>query len=240
MTVEEFGKGNEKTIVMLHGAYFVHTFSKQYPLAEKYRILVPHIMGYGSETSRVFDTDTCVNELAEYISSLGTKVLLVGFSLGAQIAIKLVAEHPELFSGVIAASPWLIKEEPLLSQILEGNRKQCAQLKKKAFCGFVGLVNGLPPAQRKEFTEQMQQLNPETVERSVDNGITLDSLGAFANVDVPVVAIAGAKEPQQVADSIRKLAEMNPNCRCEIWEKAAHNIPPVFAKRFNELIISMA
>ncbi len=27
------------------------------------------------------------------------------------------------------------------------------------------------------------------------------------------------------------MAEINPNCRCEIWDKAAHNIPPMFAKK---------
>lgn len=31
----EYGKENDKTIVFLHGANFVHSFGRQYPLAEK-------------------------------------------------------------------------------------------------------------------------------------------------------------------------------------------------------------
>lgn len=38
MKVEEYGKGKPKTIVMLHGAYFVHTFGRQYLLAKEYHI----------------------------------------------------------------------------------------------------------------------------------------------------------------------------------------------------------
>ena len=55
MYVEEYGKENRSVIVMLHGANFVHCFGRQYSLAEKYHIVVPHIMGFGNETDRVFD-----------------------------------------------------------------------------------------------------------------------------------------------------------------------------------------
>ena len=29
---------------------------------------------------------------------------------------------------------------------------------------------------------------------------------------------------------------MNENFKCEIWEKATHNIPPMFAGQFNKLL----
>lgn len=101
MKVEEYGKSNSKTIVMLHGAHFVHTFGKQYSLSKKFHIVVPHIMGFGDNTDRVFQTDECIKELADYIKSLNKKVMLIGFSLGAQLAFRLVAEYEELFESAI-------------------------------------------------------------------------------------------------------------------------------------------
>ena len=59
MKIEELGKENERIIIMLHGANFVHSFGKQYPLADTYHIIVPHIMGYGDETGRIFETEAC-------------------------------------------------------------------------------------------------------------------------------------------------------------------------------------
>ena len=236
MKIEEYGKENSSIIVMLHGANFVHCYGRQYPLAENYHLIVPHIMGFGDEADRVFDTETCVRELAGYIGTLGRKVLLVGFSLGAQLAFKLISEYKELFYSAIIVSPWLIKEEPELSEVMKINEKQFASLKKKWLCNLIGLMNGLPRAARKEFVGHMQNVKAETIRSSVDNGITFESVPGFAEVDFPIIALAGGKEQEGVRESVRKMSGLNGNCRYEIWEKAAHNIPPVFAERFNGLI----
>lgn len=236
MKIEEFGKENDEIIIMLHGANFVHSFGGQYVLAKEYHLIVPHLMGFGDHTDRIFQTEECIKELADYIKTFNKKVYLVGFSLGAQLAFRLVSEYEELFMAVIAVSPWLIKEEPFVSKIADMNIKQLKQLKNKFMCSFVGMMNGLPSEQRREFVMQMQNVSEETIRNVVYNGITIDSVPMFKNVTVPVIALAGAKEQKEVHDSVRRMAEMNENCRCEIWEKAGHNIPPLFAKKFNELI----
>ena len=240
MYVEEYGKDNKSVIVMLHGANFVHCFGRQYSLAEKYHIVVPHIMGFGKEAGRVFDADICIRELAGYIRSIDSKVFLIGFSLGAQLAFKLISEYPDLFYAAIIVSPWLNKEQPELSEVLRMNEKQFYSLKKKWLCNIIGMMNGLPSAQRKEFVRQMQEVKVETIRNSVNNGITFDGVRGFENVDFPVIALAGAKEQQSVLNSVKEMAGKNNNCRYEIWEKAAHNIPPMFSKRFNKLITETA
>lgn len=239
MYTEEYGKGNEKIVVMLHGANFVHSFSKQYVLGEKFHLIIPHLMGYGRETAKTFDAEKQVSELAEFIAALGKKVLLVGFSLGAQIAYKLVSEHQELFCGAIIISPWLDKNEKMLAAVLAQNEKQFKMFKKKWMCNLVGKMNGLSKPQRKEFVEQMQKVTLETMRNAVDNGITLESED-FESVQIPVCALAGEKEQAEVTGSVRAMSEKNPLCRYEIWEKAAHNIPPLFAERLNKLIEKMA
>lgn len=236
MQIEELGKENDKTIVMLHGAHFVHTFGRQYALAEKYHIIVPHIMGFGNHTNEVFDTDACVKELAEYIKSLNVKVCIVGFSLGAQLAFKLVSEDEELFNSAMIVSPWLIKDESMLIEVYKANIKQLHALQNRFLCGFTGIMNGLPPKQCKEFISQMQNVTEETVHNMVYNGITIESEPEFAAVSIPVIAVAGAKESRALTDGVKKMADINANCSCEIWAGAGHNIPPLFAKRFNGLI----
>lgn len=236
MYCEEYGKENEKTIVMLHGANFVHSFGKQYPLSDRYHIIVPHLMGFGREAEKIFSADEQVKELTDLISSLGKKTALVGFSLGAQVGFKLVAEQSELFTCAILVSPWLCKDKDSVEYVMKANEKQFGLFKKKWLCSFVGAMNGLPREQRKEFVEQMQKVSIETIRNSVDNGITLESVSGFDTVSIPVVALAGGKEQNMVRDSVEKMSRINDNCTYEIWEKAAHNIPPVFAKQFNELI----
>lgn len=236
MNFEEFGKEHEKTIVMLHAANYVHVFAKQYCLSDEYHLIVPHLMGYGEETDKTFNTEEQIKELAEFISSLGKKVALVGFSLGAQVGFKLLSEHPELFNCAVLVSPWLIKDRETLDKVVAMNEKQLATFKKKWLCGLIARMNGFTKEQRTSFVEQMQKVTPETVRNAVDNGITLDSVSGFDKVDVPVLALAGAKEQDFIRDGVKKLSEMNTNCTSEVWDKAAHNIPPMFAKQFNERI----
>jgi pimeloyl-ACP methyl ester carboxylesterase len=236
MKIEEYGKENEKTIIMLHGVNFVHSFGRQYLLATNYHLVIPHLMGYGYEAGRTFEVEACVRELEEFITSLNKKVMLVGYSLGAQLAFKLVSEAEDLFCAAIIVSPWLIKEEPSLSKAVEMNVKQLGLFKKKWLCNIIGLMTGLPSSQRKEFVEQMQNVKSETIKNSVDNGITFETVPQFLTVSLPIIALAGEKEPKEIKDSVKKMSEINENCRYEIWDKAAHNIPPVFAKKFNQLI----
>ena len=50
--------------------------------------------------------------------------MLAGFSLGAQLALRLVSEYEELFSGAAVISPWVIKDEASQAKAYEENRKQ--------------------------------------------------------------------------------------------------------------------
>lgn len=236
MYLEEYGKENKEIIVMLHGANFVHSFQKQYELAEEYHLIIPHLMGFGKATDQVFHTDEQIEELLTYLSAFDQKVLLVGFSLGAQLAYKLLAEHPELFTAGILVSPWLDKREDMLQFVRKQNVKQYKLFKKKGICNLVGRMNGLSGEQRREFVEQMQKVQLETILNAVDNGITLDSVKGFETVSIPVYALAGGKEQEDVKESIKRLADCNSHCKYEIWERAAHNIPQACYKEFNALI----
>ena len=131
------------------------------------------------------------------------------------------------------------KTEASIKEAVKINEKQLVSLKKKWLCNCIGLMNGLPRNARQEFVGWMQNVKAETIRKSVDNGISFESEPKFAYVHFPIVALAGEKEQKEVIDSIKKMAEMNPYCRYEIWKKAAHNIPPVFAKEFNALISNL-
>lgn len=236
MYFEQYGQRENPIVVFLHGAFFVHSFGRQYPLSEKYCLLIPHLPGFGREAKETFEASAVVSELAQFIRELGRPVTLVGFSLGAQLAVKLLAEHPELFNGAVIVSPWLIKDEGSLEEAYRANSKQVRTMKNRFMCRIIGLMNGLPGPQRDEFVEQMQQVSEQTLRNVVYNGIDLDSVEDFARVEVPVVVLAGGKEQARVINSARCLEHMNPNCRVEVWPKAAHNIPPLFRKRFNSLL----
>lgn len=237
MYAEEYGEENNQILLMLHGAFFIHTFGRQYVLADKYHLIVPHIMGYGYHTDQNFITEKAVAELADYIDGLGKPVTLIGFSLGAQLAYELICRRTELFSSAIIISPWLLKSKEEMPRMLEMNEKQYFSMQNKMKCQIIAMMNGLPKEQRTEFVNQMQSVSIDTVRNSVDNGIVFDD--RFSAVSIPAIAIAGGREQPEIIESVKKMASVNSNCICQIWAKAAHNIPPLFSTQLNKLIVEV-
>ena len=234
----EHGNNACPTIIMLHGAFFVDTFGRQYPLSDRYHMVVPHIKGFGKAAHEKFETGTAVEELRQFISQYEEPLYLVGFSLGAQLAFKLLSENPKLFKKAILVSPFLLQKETIDDEMMHENLKMLQSMKSKFTCNMIGLMNGLPKQARAEFVESMQLVSEETVRNCVDNGISFDTVSGFSACNVPTLAIAGGKEQAAVKDSVKHMAEMNAHCQYQIWDKAKHNIPPMHAKRFNEAILS--
>ena len=232
------GNSDLPVIILLHGAFFVDAFGRQYPLSDRYHMVVPHLKGFGKAANETFETEAAVNELKEFISQYEKPVYLIGFSLGAQLGFKLLSESPKLFKKAILVSPFLTDKEAAEDEMLDENLKMLRSMKSKFKCNLIGRMNGLPKQAREEFVESMQLVSEETVLNCVKNGISFDTCGGFSSCDVPVLALAGGKEHLAVQNSVKHMAEINPNCRYQIWDKAKHNIPPVFAKKFNETILS--
>lgn len=233
MYFEEYGKKENPTIIMLHGAFFADTFKKQYSLSNRYHLVLPHIKGFGKAAREEFIADDAAAELKELIKKYAP-VNLIGFSLGAQLAFRLISEEPELFNKAVIVSPWLVDKDNITADIMNGNLKMLSQLKNKLFCRIMGLSMGLPKQKRKEFLESMQLVSEMTVKNSIDNNISFETLPEFAKSNVPILALAGEKEPDVIVYSVKHMAELNEHCVYEVWEKAKHNIPTMFAKRFNQ------
>ena len=235
MHYEEYGERNKPTVVMLHGAFFVNSFEKQYPLSRHYHLLVPHITGYGKEAATDFSTDIAIKEILN-LCPIGETLYLIGFSLGAQLAFKLLVEYGELFKKAIIISPWLVNKENIPDTIVEGNLKMLKAMQNKMLAGFIALINGMPKEQRLEWTEYMRNTTEATVINSVKNGISFDTVPGFEHMNVPILALAGSKEPDNILESVKLMAEKNKNCTGEIWQGAKHTIPLAFAKRLNNTI----
>ena len=211
MKVESYGDHAAQPFVFLHGAGYVDCFSAQYTLAAQHQLLVPHLMGYGAEEGRVFEAQACLAELDDWLAELATPVVLVGFSLGAQLAFALTCAHPEYFHASVFISPWLIKEEPQLSHVERRNLKYLRAHRPKAPAQW-------SKAQARAWRER-QEL---TMHQSIYNGISIADTPSFASCTVPMLALAGEKDFPIMHESIAQLAALNPHCHSEIWQGLCH------------------
>lgn len=93
------------TVVFLHGATLDHdSWTPQTDvLRDRYRIVVPDLRGHGSSTGR-FDFDASVEDVLALLEELPTRrVVLVGLSLGANIAQEVIRRRPDRVLAFVAA-----------------------------------------------------------------------------------------------------------------------------------------
>ncbi len=234
MYFEQLGDSKNPTLVFCHGANLVHTFANQYHFANDYHLIIPHFVGFGKEASRVYDVETNVLELRDLVLSIGKKVTLVGFSIGSQLAFVFLNRYPELVNGAFLVSPWVIKDNMIAQDELRENLKIVKALKDPLTCEVVAVANGLNANQAKEFIQNMQDHQLESTVQMIGQKIEMKDYPDFCKIDVPIVAVAGAKEDFDMIQSVKQLAEKGKDCKGEIWEGAAHNIPSLFRAKLNE------
>jgi len=114
----EYGPPGGPPVVLLHGwPYDIHAFAEVAPrlAAQGYRVIVPHLRGYG--TTRFLSADTKRNgqpaalalDTVAMMDALGIKsALLGGFDWGARTADIIAALWPERVKGLVSVSGYLI------------------------------------------------------------------------------------------------------------------------------------
>jgi len=114
----EDGAADGPAVLLLHGwPYDIHSFADVTPIlaANGYRVIVPHLRGYGS--TRFLSDDTVRNgeQAALAVDAIALmdalnveRAVVAGFDWGARTADILAALWPERCSGLVSVSGYLI------------------------------------------------------------------------------------------------------------------------------------
>jgi pimeloyl-ACP methyl ester carboxylesterase len=212
----EANADKKTTIVFLHGAGVgPWMWKKQFEYFSRYRIIAPELPGHG-DSARILpctisNCADAVQELLTYI--LGNqRCVLVGHSLGAQVALRLISENtPRIDLAVIISA--LVHPTPLLYNILI-----------KPFIGLT--VNQLRKdsmlnAQTKQFKfpdGEMEKSFKESI-RSITEPVMSDIYREnqlfrlptnLSAAKIPVLSLAGAKEMGKMRRSTMTISQSFP------------------------------
>jgi pimeloyl-ACP methyl ester carboxylesterase len=123
------GPADGYPIVLFHGwPYDIHAFIDVAPIlvAAGYRVIIPHLRGYGSTTFLSADTPrngqqaSFTDDAVALMDALKIRhALVAGFDWGARIATTLAALWPQRFVGLVSVSGYLIGSQ-------DGNRMPLA------------------------------------------------------------------------------------------------------------------
>lgn len=109
LIAETFGRG-EHTFILLHGigmgrSVYLDVVRR---LDGHGRVIAFDLPGFGEapEPTRTLTMERHADLVAAYLRSIGeTGIVVIGHSMGSQIAAELANRHPELVAGVVLAGP---------------------------------------------------------------------------------------------------------------------------------------
>lgn len=168
-------------------------------VSERYRAYAIDFWGFGESDRResVYSISEYVDMLRRFIDNMGmTNVMLVGHGLGGMVAIRAAAEHPALFSKVLA-----------INAPIHGAQLQSVA-KPGTFARLLGRGNPsniwtrqlremkISDAQiQKEIIDDTDNLSEGLVAAVLNSIIETDLTADLSRLEVPLLGMYGERDP---------------------------------------------
>ena len=239
MFFDAYGDAKNPVLILLHGAAALDTFAHQYAvLAERFRVLVPHLPGAGEAAAEPYDPQATADAVAAWIASLNAgKVLLMGHSVGAELAVKLVSEHEELFSCAVFLSPWLCASEASAKRYAAMARMSYGAIKQESLLRMQAKYWNLSTEQADRMAAYSPNIPLETYVSFFSKRIRLSDLSGYPAVSIPMLAMCARGDSAETKTSVRALGEQNTNCLTVIFPQGSHDFVLRRAKLLNPLLM---
>lgn len=227
MHYEEYGDQKNPTIVLLHCAAIVEIYLKQIELSSQYHLVIPHLYGSGREVAEDFELQKTIAAVISLIKSLGSEsVYLVGHSEGANLALALVSQEPELFKKAIISSPMVDKNDGVSRRKARFVSLMYPLVKKrwmgKVYVKFLGIDEA---DQAAFFLDYWTRISRTTWKNYYTDRVTFENYPGFRDSPVPILCLYGEKEPKVIEATVKKMLALNPLCEAKRIDKVSHDHP---------------
>ena len=213
--VRESGPAEAPAIVFLHsGNMSGWSWEPVVERMQQYRCLVPDLPHYGKSFEQgPFEMARAATAVAELIRSRAAgRAHVVGFSLGAQVGLQLLATEPKLvdravLSGtVINTMPWVSQTQLLLGAI---SRNAAYRWGLRRYRN--ARPAPIPAAKIGEYREDVRLITSGQLADVVVASVGFTLPEGLGNADSPTLFVTGAKETPAVRQWAAALAQQMPN-----------------------------
>ncbi len=237
LAIYESGKGNQQSIIFVHGFPYDHTmWDNQVDfLKDEFHCVTYDIRGLGKSEAGdgQFTMEMFVDDLFDIIDKLELKhPLLCGLSMGGYISLRAVERDQFKFSGLILCDT---KSE---ADNTEAKLKRASGIKTINNEGLEKFIEATVPATfAKETIEKNKDIFDRTFERAKkENPVGVkgsllamlsrtDTTPYLENIKIPTLVISGTVDALTPPEVMRKMAEKISNSEFAVAPRAGHMAP---------------
>lgn len=208
MKLKHYGKGNPKTLVLLHGE---DTSSWMWQdvlnlLSQEFHCITLDLPGHGENRDMDFTIEQTIRILSQVIQKAlpERKIHLVGVGLGGQIALKFAFHHPHIVESVVLSGVLLNPKSQRFYH--KWSVESSGSLKDRDFSLKKRMKRlGVPLMKTTEFKKESRRMNLKTYE-AVRQEVMEFSMPEYAPVIyVPALLIVGEDEEFEVRCSLSEV-----------------------------------
>ena len=237
---DEVNVESEKLVILLHGFMgsggIFEDLARE--LARNVRVIALDLLGHGSsegaEMHYRFSTNEQVADLRTFIERMNDgPVILMGYSMGARLALSFARKYPQLLSGLILESGSFGIEDPTEAQTrqsLDGHRADEIQAN---FNDFLVRWNAMPLFQSvhskalpSEYASIQKFQDPFWMANSLlgfGSGTMPCLHNELAKLEVPTQLLVGGDDSKFTAIN-QRMHQQIPNSYLNVIRKSGHRI----------------
>ncbi len=236
---KEFGDSSSPLMVFIHGGGVSGwMWDKQIKHFTNFHCLVPDLPEQGENSSKDhFSIHFSAEKIIELVEEKGQgkTVIVIGFSLGAQVLIAMLSMKPNLIQYAMINSA-LVKLIPFAKTLIRSLGLTYPLIKSKTFSKIQAKSMYIDETQFDNYYHESCQISKNTFVRILEENVSFTILKGFENASSNILVTVGENEKRIMKDSMAEILESNPNCTGIIIPKIGHGIPLANPKLFNTLI----
>ncbi|KAF0194589.1 MAG: hypothetical protein FD169_1698 [Bacillota bacterium] len=240
MQVKECGSKNSTSIMFIHGGGVSGwMWDKQMKFFSDYHLLVPDLPGHGDSNDEPFvSIEDCAAKLVEIIHDRcnSQKVVIVGFSLGAQIALSMLSIEPKLATHAIINSA-LVRPMPLVSALVQPTVWLSLPLtKSRSFAKLQARELYIGPEYFEQYFADSSTTSGPNLSAVLRSNMSFSIPSGFAMAETKSLCLIGAKERNVMKLSAQDIVAANPHSALVSVPAIGHGISLADPALFNKIV----
>lgn len=240
MQYKEYGDLHKPLILFIHGGGVGGwMWDKQVQYFSQYHCIVPELIDNEASNTSDFTIEDSAKKLLSLIveKAKNKLVIVVGFSLGAQIAIQMVSLKPQLINFAIITSA-LVTPSPVIEICIRPLIKLTFPLiKNKSFAKLQAKTLYVDQEYFEQYYEDSSKMKVDTLIKILKENMSFAIPHDFSKAKCNILVTVGEKEKGNMKKSAIHLVNSNPNCQGVVLSNIGHGVSlanPEFFNRFVE------
>lgn len=240
LAYQEYGNKSAPLMVFLHGGGVSSwMWDHQVRYFKHYHCMTIDLPEQGaSRNTEKFSIKLSAEKVNEIIKkrAKGKEVIVIGFSLGAQVAIKMLSLDPDLVDYAVINSA-LVRPNLMIQKMIRPTiRLSFPLVRNKSFAKLQAKTLYISEEYFDRYYKESSQMKSDTLIRILGENMSFEIPENFHQVESKILVTVGEKEKAVMKKSAEDLVADNSNCIGIIIPKVGHGIPLFKPVYFNRLI----